>query len=134
MHPEEKRRPKPKEDSAFLLQIFPMSGMEKRLITKGVFSLEESLESLKSLNSLESLQKGGILFCFPHFVESLESLDFLSSLVSLESRERAERCFESAVLEERTQNSLSSAANSVSSARNSVSSRLHTTNGLKGTH
>ena len=34
------------------------SGPEKGVITKGVFSLEESLESLKSLNSLESLEKG----------------------------------------------------------------------------
>ena len=32
------------------------SGLEKELITKGVFSLEESLASLKSLNSLESLK------------------------------------------------------------------------------
>ena len=31
------------------------SGTEEGVITKGVFSLEESLESLKSLNSLESL-------------------------------------------------------------------------------
>ena len=34
------------------------SGPEKGVITKGVFSLEESLESLKSLNSLESLENG----------------------------------------------------------------------------
>ena len=33
------------------------SGPEKGVITKGVFSLERSLESLKSLNSLESLQR-----------------------------------------------------------------------------
>ena len=33
-------------------------GPEKGVITKGVFSLEESLESLKSLNSLESLENG----------------------------------------------------------------------------
>ena len=31
-----------------------VSGLEKGVITKGVFSLEESLESLESLNSLES--------------------------------------------------------------------------------
>ena len=40
------------------------SGTEKGVITKGVFSLEESLESLeslKSLNSLESLENGRIL-------------------------------------------------------------------------
>ena len=32
-----------------------LSGPEKGVITKGVFSLEESLDSLKSLYSLESL-------------------------------------------------------------------------------
>ena len=36
-------------------------GTGKGVITKGVFSLEGSLESLKSLNSLESLENG--LFC-----------------------------------------------------------------------
>ena len=40
------------------------SGTEKGVITKGVFSLEESLESLKSLNSLESLENGRTLFVF----------------------------------------------------------------------
>ena len=35
-----------------------LSGPEKGVITKGVFSLEKSLESLKSLNSLESLENG----------------------------------------------------------------------------
>ena len=43
----------------------PGSGPEKGVITKGVFSLEESLESLKSLGSLESLESGRILICFP---------------------------------------------------------------------
>ena len=32
------------------------TGPEKEVITKGVFSLEESLESLNSLHSLESLE------------------------------------------------------------------------------
>ena len=41
------------------------SGPEKGVITKGVFSLEESLESLKSLNALESLENGRILLNFP---------------------------------------------------------------------
>ena len=35
-----------------------LSGLEKGVITKGVFSLQESLESLKSLDSLESLENG----------------------------------------------------------------------------
>ena len=43
------------------------SGPEKGVITKGVFSFEESLQSLNSLNSLESLENGRILLCFPHF-------------------------------------------------------------------
>ena len=41
------------------------SGAEKGVITKGVLSLEESLESLKSLDFLESLENGLILGCFP---------------------------------------------------------------------
>ena len=41
------------------------SGPEKGVITKGVFSLEKSLESLKSLDSLESLENGRILLYFP---------------------------------------------------------------------
>ena len=40
------------------------SGPEKGVITKEVFSVEESLESLKSLVSLESLENGRILLCF----------------------------------------------------------------------
>ena len=34
------------------------------VITKGVFSLEESLESLHSLHSLKSLEEGGLSFVF----------------------------------------------------------------------
>ena len=47
-----------------------------RVITKGVFSLEESLEPLKN---------GRILLCFPHSGDSLESLESLNSLESLET-------------------------------------------------
>ena len=48
------------------------SGPEKGVITKGVFSLEESLESLKSLNSLESLENGRMLLYFPDPGNSLK--------------------------------------------------------------
>ena len=58
---------------------------KKGVITKGVFSLEESLESLKSLNSLESLESGWILLYFPEYVGSLKSLESLNSLESLEN-------------------------------------------------
>ena len=51
------------------------SGPEEGVITKGVFSLEESLESLES---------GLIPVCFPHSGGSLESLQSLHSLNSLE--------------------------------------------------
>ena len=61
------------------------SGPEKGVITKGVFSLEESLESLKSLNSLKSLDNGRSLLCFPQSGDSLESLESLNSLESLEN-------------------------------------------------
>ena len=61
------------------------SGPEKGIITKGVFSLEESLESLKSLNSLKSLEHGRIFLCFPEFGDSLKSLESLNSLESLEN-------------------------------------------------
>ena len=61
------------------------SGPEKGVITKWVFSLEESLESLKSLDSLESLENGGILLCFPESGGSLKSLESLNSLESLEN-------------------------------------------------
>ena len=59
--------------------VYPVSGPEKGVITKGVFSLQESLESL---NSLESLENGRILLCFPQsggFLESLNSLDSLEN-------------------------------------------------------
>ena len=59
-------------------------GPEKGVISKGVFSLEKSLESLESLNSLESLGNGQILLCFPQSGGSLESLESLNSLESLE--------------------------------------------------
>ena len=52
-------------------------GPEKGVITKGVFSLEESLESLLSL---ESLKHGRIRLCFPQHGDSLESLNSLESL------------------------------------------------------
>ena len=55
-------------------------GPEKGVITKGVFSLEESLESLNALDSLESLEYGRILLCFPQSGGSLESLNSLESL------------------------------------------------------
>ena len=42
-----------------------VSGPEKGVITKRVFSLEESLESLKSLNFLETPENGRILLSFP---------------------------------------------------------------------
>ena len=58
------------------------SGPEKGVITKGVFSLEESLESPRSLNSLEN---GRILLCFQQSGGSLESLESLNCLESLEN-------------------------------------------------
>ena len=60
-------------------------GPEEGVITKGVFSLEESLESLKSLHSLESQESGRILLCVPQSGSSLESLESLNSLESLEN-------------------------------------------------
>ena len=63
----------------------PFSGPEKGVITKGVFSLEQSLESLKSLNSLESLENGRTILYFPQSGGSLESLESLNSLESLEN-------------------------------------------------
>ena len=62
-----------------------MSGPEKGVITKGIFSLEESLESLQSLNALESLENDWILLCFPESGDSLNSLESLNSLKSLEN-------------------------------------------------
>ena len=61
------------------------SGPEKGVITKGVFSVAESLESLKSLDSLESLENGRILLCFPLSGGSLETLESLNSLEPLEN-------------------------------------------------
>ena len=55
------------------------------VITKGVFSLEESLESLKTLNSLETLDNGRSLLYFPLSGGSQESLESLNSLESLEN-------------------------------------------------
>ena len=49
---------------------FHAVGKEEGVTTKGVFSLEESLESPKSRISLERLENGRILLCFP------ESEDF----------------------------------------------------------
>ena len=59
-----------------------ISGPEKGVITKGVFSLEKSLESL---NSLESLENGRNLLSFPQSENSLETLESLNSLESLEN-------------------------------------------------
>ena len=61
------------------------SGPEKGVISKGVFSLEESLASLNSLNSLESLEDGRLVLCFPQSGGSLKSLESLNSLESLEN-------------------------------------------------
>ena len=63
----------------------PLSGPEKGVITKGVFSLKESLESLESLISLESLDNGRTFLCFPQSGGSLKSLESLDSLESLEN-------------------------------------------------
>ena len=57
-------------------QASPFSGPQKGVITKGVFSLKESLEAL---NSLESLGNGRILLYFPQARGSLESLYALES-------------------------------------------------------
>ena len=54
-----------------------MSGPEKGVITKGVFSLEESLESLKPLKSLESLENGWLPLYFPQSGGSPKSLESL---------------------------------------------------------
>ena len=58
-------------------QMSAKSGPEKGVITKGVFSLKESLESL---NSLESLETGWALLYFPQSGGSLRSLESLNSL------------------------------------------------------
>ena len=64
----------------FLFKMLCASGPEKGVITKGVFSLEESLESLRSLNSLGSLENGRILLYFPESGGTLESLNSLESV------------------------------------------------------
>ena len=65
----------------FRVPSIALSGQEKGVIMKGVFSLAESLESLTSLDSLEN---GRILLCFPQSRSSLETLESLNSLESLE--------------------------------------------------
>ena len=52
------------------------SGPERGVISKGVFSFEESLESLKSLDHVDSPENGRIVLCFPQSgaLNSLESL------------------------------------------------------------
>ena len=60
----------------------PSFGSGKGVTTKGVFSLEKSLESLKSLDSLEN---GRNLLSFPQSENSLETLESLNSLESLEN-------------------------------------------------
>ena len=65
--------------------VYQKSGPEKGVITKGVFSLEKSLESLKSLNSLKSLENGRNFLCLPLSGDSLEALGSLNSLESLEN-------------------------------------------------
>ena len=63
--------------SAFSMKHPQDSGPEKGVTTKGVFSLEKSLESL---NSPESLEKGRNLLSFPQSEGSLETLESLNSL------------------------------------------------------
>ena len=68
------------QQAHFYIQNGPcLSGPEKRIITKGVSSLEETLEALESLDSLEN---GRILLYFP---ESGGPLNSLKSLESLEN-------------------------------------------------
>ena len=59
-----------------------LSGPEKGVIMKGVFSPKESLESLISLESLENCR---ILLNFPESGGSLKSQESLNSLESLEN-------------------------------------------------
>ena len=62
------------------------SGPEKGVITKGVFSQEESQASLKSLFfSLESVKNVQVFLCFQESGGSLEFLESLKSLEYLES-------------------------------------------------
>ena len=71
----------PHATSKLLVSKKQKSGPEKGVITKGVFSPEESLESL---HSPESLENGRILLCFQESGGSLESLKSLNSVESLE--------------------------------------------------
>ena len=69
-----------------------LSGLEKGVVTKGVFSLAESLESLKSLDSLKkSLENGRVLLRFPESGGSPETLESLNSLKSLENFDFSEK-------------------------------------------
>ena len=65
--------------------LVELSGPEKVVITKGVFSPEKALESLKFLNSLEPLGNGRNLLSFPQSGGSLETLESLNSQESLEN-------------------------------------------------
>ena len=56
----------------FALGLRHKSGTEEGVITKGVFSLEESLDPLY-LPSLESLENGRTLLCFPQSWGSLRN-------------------------------------------------------------
>ena len=67
-------------NSYFLGLELASSGPEKGVITKGVLSMEVSLEIPKSLHSRASLDNGQILLCFPQSETSLESLNSLESL------------------------------------------------------
>ena len=70
------------------------SGIRKGVSTKGVFSLEKSLESPNSLNSLESLEHGRIFLVLAHIGRPLESFSLffhaLGGLESLNSRKLIE--------------------------------------------
>ena len=68
----------------FQVTLGYVSGAEKGVITKGVFSLDESLESLKSLNPPESVESGRNLLYFPQSGGSPKSLESLNSLASLQ--------------------------------------------------
>ena len=61
-----------------ILQKIILRGPKKGVITKGVFSLEESLESLRSL---EFLEDGPLLLCFPQSGGSPKSLESLNSIL-----------------------------------------------------
>ena len=73
-----------KRDTKHLLRQKIGTGTEG-VVTKGVFSVEESLESLKPLNSLDSLENGRIHLYFPLSGGSPESQESLNSLEPLEN-------------------------------------------------